>query len=56
MKRIIDADPDRDQLLRDEQKPGSKSKTTDSGKPDAPKGHGRDRIAEGLKAANHKMV
>jgi hypothetical protein len=55
LKKLVDADPDRDQITRSTIKPGSGSKSTEKGAPpkptfDEPKGI--NRIAAALRAAN----
>lgn len=53
LKQIVDADPDRDTLIRSKVKPGSdsKGKTPAGAKPNTKETlHGKDRIAAGLKA------
>lgn len=50
IKKIVDADPDRDHVVKSKAKPGSDSKPKDKGKPAAPELKGASKIAAALGA------
>lgn len=51
IKKIVDADPDRDHIVKSKAKPGSDSKPKDKAKEQQPELRGQDKIAAGLAAA-----